>query len=124
MNAHYFITLCPSKFSFADNYRSNNGSFASGNVFSYQSSCGDPSLCWGGGYHDFAINTCCGVACVRWGYIQNNEVNCASNDVAGGIGLGGSMFTPESLSCGDFYGCCGNIGINTAMYSSIWGRRT
>eukprot|EP00047_Mylnosiga_fluctuans_P023527 m.139504 g.139504 ORF g.139504 m.139504 type:complete len:734 (+) comp9616_c0_seq11:19-2220(+) len=93
---------------------SSTGNFASGNVFSYEIGC---STC-GGGYHDFAINSCCGSTCVRWGWIQNNENDCQSNDVGGGLGL-----TFNSLGAGDFYGCCGNSGINTGMQALVYARK-
>ena len=55
---------------------------------------------------------------VRWGFAWNNEVNdLNSNDVSGGIGMGGSNIGGQSAnfsySAGDYIGCCNDTtGIN------------
>ena len=100
-----------------------DSAYASGNIWSYETTVGCGSPCQGGGYHDFVINTCCGIVCMRWGFLQNNEYSCASNDVVNGIGIGGTSFAGQA-SCGDYYSTYGEKGFNGTMYASIWGRRT
>jgi hypothetical protein len=76
------------------------------------------------GVRRFSINHAEGTNTdVRWGYSFNNEANFDSNDVLGGIGLGG----PVSYSAGDYFGCCGTAaggnGQGSGMASvQIFGR--
>lgn len=55
---------------------------------------------------------------VRWGFAWNNEVNdLNSNDVSGGIGMGGANIGGKAVSfqysAGDYIGCCNDTtGIN------------
>lgn len=59
---------------------------------------------------------------VRWGFSWNNEGDWTSNDVIGGIGLGGSA--AFQWSAGDFFGCCGRQAPsgNTQMRVEVYGR--
>ena len=86
-------------------------SFASGNAWSYEP----------GGYHDFVVNSCCGNACARWGFIQNDQSDCGSQDVINGIGLW-SYNVGGYLSCGDYKNGYGLAGVVSSMHSSFWGR--
>lgn len=59
-----------------------------------------------------------GDAQTRWGFAWNNEATGGSNDVASGIGIGGSYWTGTSISysSGDFIGCCQSYtGVNRSM---------
>jgi hypothetical protein len=58
-----------------------------------------------------ANSTACAGKQTRWGmvYNENSPGDFGSADVCGGIGLGTNT---GNMSSGDFYGCCGNIGIN------------
>jgi len=53
----------------------------------------------------------------RWGFSWNNETSPGSNDVAGGIGLAGNVYTtPVSMSAGDQISCCEDYtGVNRTM---------
>eukprot|EP00047_Mylnosiga_fluctuans_P001101 m.212571 g.212571 ORF g.212571 m.212571 type:complete len:742 (-) comp10141_c6_seq29:4119-6344(-) len=86
------------------------------NTWSFESAC---SGC-GNGYHNFGINICCGISCARWGFIQNDQADCNSNDVAGGIGL---QYNGNQYSCMDYYGCCGTAGVNAGIQALVYARR-
>lgn len=79
-----------------------------------------------GGYQSFGINNCCYYAsaavnsCVRFGFTWNNEADCGTNDVSGGIGLS-SYF--RSYSAGDAALCCQlSSGANTNFNAQLWAR--
>ena len=74
-----------------------------------------------GGYQNFGVNNCCNsYSCVRFGFIWNNEADCASNDVSSGIGL---TSTYRSYSVGDVINCCPTVtGANAAFNGQLWAR--
>ena len=75
---------------------------------------------FGGGTHLGAINNV-----VRWGFVfnENNPGDFSSSDAAGGIGLGISWGgSAPNYSGGDFYGCCGAVGLNRSMRVEMYGR--
>eukprot|EP00048_Salpingoeca_helianthica_P012078 m.174484 g.174484 ORF g.174484 m.174484 type:complete len:803 (-) comp15322_c1_seq2:224-2632(-) len=97
----------------------------SSNLFSYERGAGGSH---GGGYHDFALNGCCGIQCVRWGYLQNNENDCNTNDVESGIGVTTSSYNnlaPRHVSAGDnaLFAEVTDLGVNAPIFASFWGRR-
>ncbi len=60
----------------------------------------------------------------RWGFIWNNEADFGSSDVVGGIGITSTYgaSTTVNYSAGDFYGCCGTVGLNRSMRVELYGR--
>jgi len=74
-----------------------------------------------GGWRRYGFNiddgTGTGQSRARWGFSWNNEASPGSNDVAGGIGVGGYVYTtPVSMSAGDQISCCTTYnGANRTM---------
>jgi len=54
---------------------------------------------------------------VRWGFLWNNEEGFTSIDAFGGIGMDNTNY-----SGGDWYGCCGTVGLNRSMRVEVYGR--
>jgi hypothetical protein len=78
---------------------------------------------WQDGYRRYMIggnSGDCGsdFATTRWGYSWNNEGDCSSNDVGGGIGM-----KSREYSAGDAFGCCGGASRrNNWMRVEVYGR--
>eukprot|EP00048_Salpingoeca_helianthica_P014505 m.222013 g.222013 ORF g.222013 m.222013 type:complete len:511 (-) comp15941_c0_seq1:113-1645(-) len=89
--------------------------FPSGNLFSYQVG--------NNGYHDFVLNSCCG-GCARWGYLQNDQNDCASNDVHSGLGISlVSLGRYESAVDMVTWGGTTRLGAANYLFASVWARR-
>ena len=75
-----------------------------------------------GGYQNFGVNNCCNSnACIRFGFVWNNENDCGSNDVSSGIGMNTGEF--RGYSVGDAIGCCQSVtGTNTAFSAQLFAR--
>jgi len=64
---------------------------------------------------------------VRWGFIwnENGANDYSSPDAFGGIGMTGGWGgggANNTYSAGDFYGCCGSLGLNRTMRFEMFGR--
>jgi hypothetical protein len=54
---------------------------------------------------------------VRWGFIFNNEGDFWSMDTLAGIGM-----SDPGYSAGDWFNCCGSVGLNRSMRLEMYGR--
>jgi len=91
----------------------------SSSIWSYQS--GYRRFVMGGLNHIYSSAS----LVTRWGFFWNNEADFYSPDALGGIGMAGTWGGGggnNAYSGGDFYGCCGSIGLNRTMRFEMYGR--
>jgi hypothetical protein len=79
---------------------------------------------FGGGGHVTSLGSGTPNGRVRWGFLFNeNAVNdYTSMDAIGGIGFVQTWGSVYYYSAGDWYGCCGSVGLNRRMRVELYGR--